>query len=273
MPTPPLNPHVRIVDEQGRPTPEFIRWAQSQRDVNENIPETAQSASGVLDLIGATRGSLLYRAVSNWNELVPGLAGRFLRSNGVGADPSWQTAAFTDLSDVDTDYTGHAGEAVLVNATEDGLEYGAVSGGGSSPTVTVQAVTSAASLVFAVTGANMYMLFDEINATSIRVTVSVDGGTSYLAGTDYRFVYGGNANGTATEADLNVHDRNETTRTCASLWGLTATGACAFHYARRYSGGTLYADGFIRKTAAVTHVKVAFPSGSPSTGNVRCLQT
>lgn len=36
--------------------------------------------------------------------------------------PVWATV-FTDLDDVPSDYTGHAGEAVVVNATEDGLEF------------------------------------------------------------------------------------------------------------------------------------------------------
>lgn len=47
------------------------------------------TASGVLDLIGSTRGSVLYRGASGWSLLSPGTSGYVLRTNGAGADPDW----------------------------------------------------------------------------------------------------------------------------------------------------------------------------------------
>lgn len=57
------------------------------------------SASGVLDLLGTTRGSLVYRGASGWTPLTPGTSGQLLQSGGTGADPSWTTAI--GLSDGD----------------------------------------------------------------------------------------------------------------------------------------------------------------------------
>ncbi len=48
------------------------------------------SASQLLDWLGDTRGSILYRGASGWTILTPGSSGDVLTANGAGADPSWQ---------------------------------------------------------------------------------------------------------------------------------------------------------------------------------------
>lgn len=53
----------------------------------------------LLDLIGSTRGSLLYRGASQWSALTPGTAGYFLQSQGAGADPIWAAASGAGLGD------------------------------------------------------------------------------------------------------------------------------------------------------------------------------
>ena len=50
------------------------------------------TTSTVLDTVGSTRGSVLYRGASGWAALTPGTSGLFLKSNGAGADPSWASA-------------------------------------------------------------------------------------------------------------------------------------------------------------------------------------
>lgn len=50
------------------------------------------TASEVLDFIGSTRGSVLYRGAAGWSALTPGTATHVLTSNGAGADPSYQAA-------------------------------------------------------------------------------------------------------------------------------------------------------------------------------------
>jgi hypothetical protein len=54
---------------------------------------TALSVTNVLDLVGSTRGSILYRGASGWAALTPGTSTYVLTSNGAGADPSWAAAA------------------------------------------------------------------------------------------------------------------------------------------------------------------------------------
>jgi hypothetical protein len=51
------------------------------------------SATGLLDVLGSTRGSVLYRGASAWVPLTPGTAGQFLTTQGAGADPTWTTSS------------------------------------------------------------------------------------------------------------------------------------------------------------------------------------
>ena len=45
--------------------------------------------SQVLDVIGSTRGDILYRGATGWAVLAPGTSGYVLQTAGGGADPSW----------------------------------------------------------------------------------------------------------------------------------------------------------------------------------------
>lgn len=54
-------------------------------------------SSGVLDLLGSTRGSVLYRGSGGWIALTPGTSGQHLITGGAGADPSWATASGSGL--------------------------------------------------------------------------------------------------------------------------------------------------------------------------------
>lgn len=49
----------------------------------------------VLDWIGATQGSVIYRGASTWSALTPGTAGTFLQSQGTGANPVWASSSMT----------------------------------------------------------------------------------------------------------------------------------------------------------------------------------
>lgn len=51
------------------------------------------TASEVLDFVGSTRGSILYRGNTGWAILTPGTSGHVLTSNGAGADPSYQSSS------------------------------------------------------------------------------------------------------------------------------------------------------------------------------------
>ncbi len=66
------------------------------------------STSQLLDWLGTTRGSVLYRGASTWGALGPGLAGQAYTSGGAGADPSWVTPV-TALSGIAYDIGAVAG--------------------------------------------------------------------------------------------------------------------------------------------------------------------
>lgn len=70
------------------------------------------TATTVLDSLGSTRGSVLYRGASGWTVLTPGTSGFFLKSNGAGADPSYASAAGSGTV---TSLTG--GNGILVGAS------------------------------------------------------------------------------------------------------------------------------------------------------------
>jgi hypothetical protein len=53
------------------------------------ITAQIEHARALLDLLGATRGSILYRGASGWTVLTPGTAGHALLSGGAGADPAY----------------------------------------------------------------------------------------------------------------------------------------------------------------------------------------
>ena len=54
---------------------------------------TDATPSGVLDIIGSTRGSILYRGAADWSALPPGTAGYVLGTGGTGTDPVWVLAS------------------------------------------------------------------------------------------------------------------------------------------------------------------------------------
>lgn len=122
----PLDWRIGIVDKAGRPTPEFQRRWNEQRNNNALIgaitigsgpppvspapsdgteyvdtstsPYTLYIGYGgtwhqvgeVLDLIGDTQGDILYRDATHWTVLPAGVAGEVLTTSGPGADPLWQ---------------------------------------------------------------------------------------------------------------------------------------------------------------------------------------
>ena len=127
----PLERQFPIVDQDGRPTQYFIRWAQQRQiDIQQAVsPEEALaiaqayvtdlladnpltggvgidlSPSGnildgvtisanvqaILDVISSTQGAILFRGATDWQALAPGTAGQFLQTAGAGADPAWAT--------------------------------------------------------------------------------------------------------------------------------------------------------------------------------------
>lgn len=180
-----------------------MQWWQQQRVTNDEIVPlgTAPEVGAVLDKIGAVQGDVLYRGPSNWNVLAPGVAGRFLKTNGAGVNPAWDIAAgaFTALTDTPAAYTGAAGKAVAVNAGETGLEFVTAGGGGGGVVYTSLLAQDFATINLTttpvvVTGLSAY---DEIlimidTATTderVQLQLSPDGGATWR--TSYSRMYVG----------------------------------------------------------------------------------
>lgn len=64
-------------------------------DASGTVTALGNTATGILDLIGSTRGSILYRGAAGWEILPPSASGRVLTDGGVGADPSWGVVSGT----------------------------------------------------------------------------------------------------------------------------------------------------------------------------------
>ena len=77
---------VSYIDRIWSPT------ASSLTGVDASKRPLSYTTSAALDLVGSTRGSVLYRGATGWSILTPGTNGQLLSAQGVGADPIWVTA-------------------------------------------------------------------------------------------------------------------------------------------------------------------------------------
>lgn len=53
------------------------------------VSATNALAQALLDLLGSTRGDVIYRGASGWAVLGTGTSGQYLKTQGAGADPAW----------------------------------------------------------------------------------------------------------------------------------------------------------------------------------------
>lgn len=84
------------------------------------VPE-AVTAAQILDWLGATRGSVLYRGAGGWTALTPGTATYALITGGAGADPAWGPLAGSTVG-VGAFFTGTGCPQGVVSAAL-GAEY------------------------------------------------------------------------------------------------------------------------------------------------------
>lgn len=151
----PLSAQVNIVDEQGRPTPQFIRILQKlslgtglSKDAAGNITFATQAAKtilanktagiasptactidDILDFVAGTaaQGDILYRSSTGYKRLAAGTAGQFLKTNGPGADPTWAVAGGSSwdfsppISTIFTLVSGDATNLALADDADVGL--------------------------------------------------------------------------------------------------------------------------------------------------------
>ena len=131
------------------------------------------SPSNVLDIIGATQGSVLFRGATLWTALGPGTAGQVLQSGGATANPAWATISPINLTVRQTVSAGPVdtnGLPTLFPATS------------SSLVLTTQNVSSSAPLVFtAAQGSNVLGNVDYIYGfTSNQSWTLTASATNYL---------------------------------------------------------------------------------------------
>jgi hypothetical protein len=117
-----------------------------------NAVYVSPGASAILDTLGSTRGSLLYRGATNWTTLPPGAAGQVVTANGTGEDPTWG-AAVSGVVSVSSPLT-LAGTVIGLGVVPGALGGTGVANTGKTITLSGDLETSGAyNSVFTFTGA------------------------------------------------------------------------------------------------------------------------
>jgi hypothetical protein len=134
------------------------------------------SLTQLLDWIGsAARGDILYRGAATWSRLGAGTAGQVLTSGGPGADPAWATVS-------------------------SGLTLISTTTASAAANLTIP-LPSSGYAGFEIWLQNVIPSSDGVN---FAMTVSVDGGGSYLAGSNYASSVLNDAGAAGTDASFNM---------------------------------------------------------------------
>lgn len=168
------------------------------------------TASAVLDLIGSTRGSVLYRGASGWSILAPGTSGYVLSSQGAGADPTyvaqsgggggtWGSITGTLSAQTDLQAALDAKQPLASKLTAlAAMTWGTNSLIYSPTSSTVGVVTTANSGVLVTSAGGVPSI-----ATDIPTAVTIGGGAIYRAGgTDVAVADGGTGLGAGTSGGI-----------------------------------------------------------------------
>ncbi len=75
------------------------------------------ATSTILDWLGSTRGSILYRGASGWTILTPSTAGRVLTDNGVGADPTFSAVTLPAGTIIDRAFASYTAVTLITGIT------------------------------------------------------------------------------------------------------------------------------------------------------------
>lgn len=151
---------------------------------------SALSASDVLDMIGSTRGQILYRGASTWGALGVGTAGQVLQSGGAGADPSWATGILVTDGDKGSITVSSSGtvwtldDAAVSLAKMANLSQYQLIGRSSSGSGVPQAIS---------TSADVYTMLGSANNSAIRTNIGL--GTIATQGSGAVAITGGTVTG------------------------------------------------------------------------------
>jgi hypothetical protein len=223
---------------------------------------TDATPSQVLDIIGSTRGSVLYRGGSGWTILTPGSSGQVFTANGTGSDPSWTTLAIGPSSLTPTGVTpGSYGSASSV-ATFTVLASGQLSVAGNQPIqISTSQVTGLGTMAtqnangVAITGGTIDQTtigsttpapgyFTSLSATGTATLGTIAAGLWH--GTAIGIAYGGTGATTASAARTNLGAASSGANSdITSLSGLTtplAENEGGTGYSSYTTGDILYAS-------------------------------
>lgn len=151
---------------------------------------TGTTPSAVLDVVGSTEGSVLYRGASTWGALVPGTSGEFLQTRGAGSTPQWATAV--------SSISGGGGLVGGIITTTGILAVQQMAPGGrltltSGTPITTTDVTNATTIYYApLTGeyvpiynGTSQQLYQFTSSTTDTVGLSVTLGSNWAGGSAY----------------------------------------------------------------------------------------
>lgn len=145
------------------------------------------TATQVLDLLGSTRGQILYRGASAWTPLSPGTAGYLLQTGGAGADPSWVAGIAVTDGDKGSITVSSGGtvwtldDAAVTLAKMANLNQYQLIGRSSSGAGVPQAISTSADVYTMLGSANNAAIRSNIGlgtmATQASSAVAITGGT------------------------------------------------------------------------------------------------
>lgn len=191
----------------------------------------------ILDLVGSSTGSLLYRAGSTWALLAPGTSGQAVVSNGAGVAPSYQAA--TPILDTISSTQG----AILYRGA---AAWSALTPGATGTVLTSNGTSTAPSFQAAGVAASGAWTF--VSQSSLTAVANIDV-TNLATGADYAFVFDGFNTGTSNvgfEMLLSVNNSSS-------------------FLAANYQSRT-YAAGFTGTLTTSTHIMIIDQTVSANTG-------
>lgn len=137
------------------------------------------SLSEILDFVGsAAQGDILYRGASGWERLGAGTSGRFLRTNGAAANPSWN-AVPVETAVITSNYTDSTG--TLGNVT--GMSFSLAANERVTAILSgfwgTQTTNSGFRYDFTCTQSVSYVLYNVAHGTTQTAFRSGDGATAF----------------------------------------------------------------------------------------------
>jgi hypothetical protein len=134
---------------------------------------SATTPTSVLDVIGSTQGSVLYRGASVWTALTPGTNGQFLQTTGAGSTPQWNTAVTGPGSAV-------SGHIATFNGTSGSIiQDGGIPNTGVREAILAGSVDTTGFPNFSVIGSGLNV---NLTATATPLTMSFAAGFNAVVG-------------------------------------------------------------------------------------------